>query len=136
LIGALFNLLVFVYGMFKQVHQVSFVAGVLVVLCLVWAVAARFVSRAPYFTQETVAHPPGGVAVTEEESVGESLRSRWARSFGAGATGPWAGFRHPTGGWPHSEAVQRAARPAGPLFGAGRRVVGESVAAWNAGRYE
>jgi len=70
LIGALFNLFIFVFGMYKQVHQVSIVAGVLVALCLVWAVAARFVSRAPYFTQKTVAYPRGGAPVSEEEPVG------------------------------------------------------------------
>lgn len=69
LAGALFNLLVFVYGLIKQAHQVSIVAGVLVALCFVWAVAARFISKAPYFTQATVAHAaekPAG----EQEPVG------------------------------------------------------------------
>jgi hypothetical protein len=35
LIGALFNLVIFVYGMIKQAHQVSIVAGVLVAICVV-----------------------------------------------------------------------------------------------------
>ena len=70
LIGALFNLVIFVYGMIKQAHQVSIVAGVLVALCVVWAVAARLVSRAPYFTEQTVAHPRDGTPEREEETVG------------------------------------------------------------------
>jgi amino acid transporter len=65
LIGALFNLVVFVYGLAKQVHQISIVAGVLVVLCLAWALLARATSNAPYFTDAMAVHGregagPGG----------------------------------------------------------------------------
>lgn len=70
LVGALFNLLVFAYGLYKQAHQVSVVAGVLVALCFVWAIAARFMRRAPYFTQETVAHTREGAPKNEQKPVG------------------------------------------------------------------
>jgi amino acid transporter len=70
LIGALFNLLVFIYGMIKQVHQVSIVAGVLVALCFVWAIIARFTSKAPYFTEARATHEAEMVPAGEQEPVG------------------------------------------------------------------
>jgi amino acid transporter len=56
LIGGLAVLAVFIYGLTTQTHQVSIVAGAIVVLCLVAAIIARFVSRAPYFKQPSAAH--------------------------------------------------------------------------------
>jgi hypothetical protein len=82
LVGALFNLLVFVYGLIKQAHQVSIVAGVLVALCFVWAVAARFISRTPYFTQATVAHAVGEKPSIDGGGRGDAFRNRrrrWSR---------------------------------------------------------
>jgi amino acid transporter len=70
LVGALFNLLVFIFGMIKQAHQVSIVAGVLVALCFVWAIIARFTSNAPYFTDATMAHSAETAPAGEQETVG------------------------------------------------------------------
>ncbi len=70
LVGAIFNLLVFVYGLAKQVHQISIVAGVLVVLCGVWAVLARASTDAPYFSQEMVAHPRDGGSGDDQRTSG------------------------------------------------------------------
>jgi VIT1/CCC1 family predicted Fe2+/Mn2+ transporter len=70
LLGALFNLVVFVYGMIKQAHQVSIVAGGLVVLCFVWAILARLTSKAPYFTEARATRGDQEELVGEQEPVG------------------------------------------------------------------
>ena len=70
LVGGLFNLVVFVYGMIKQAHQVSIVAGVLVAVCFLWAIAARVTMRVPYFTQATLAHTSEAAPAGEQEPVG------------------------------------------------------------------
>jgi amino acid transporter len=70
LVGALFNLLVFVYGMIRQAHQVSIVAGMLVALCFAWAIVARFTSKAPYFSEGRMAHDVEAEPAGEQEPVG------------------------------------------------------------------
>jgi len=56
LVGGLINIGIFVYGVATQTAQVSLVTAVLVVLCAVAAVVARFASNSPYFTQGRSVH--------------------------------------------------------------------------------
>lgn len=54
LIGGVAMLAVFIYGLTKQAAQVSWVAGAIVVGCVVVAIVVRLFSHVPYFSQRAV----------------------------------------------------------------------------------
>lgn len=56
LLGGVAMLAIFIYGLTTQLPQVSWVAGVIVALCLALAIAVRMSSTAPYFSQQRAVH--------------------------------------------------------------------------------
>ncbi len=56
LVGGILVLALFLYGLTTQTQEVSLVAGLLVVLCLVVGVVARAVLRIGYFTDARAVH--------------------------------------------------------------------------------
>jgi amino acid transporter len=68
LVGGLANLGIFAYGLATQTAQVSIVAGLLCVACVVWAVIARATNgQAPYFSQKMAVHDASAAAAAEPE---------------------------------------------------------------------
>jgi len=70
LVGGLANLGIFAYGLATQTAQVSIVAGLLCVACVVWAVIARATNaQAPYFSRKMAVHDASAAAVEPELTV-------------------------------------------------------------------